>query len=44
MTDRIGVAKVESAEKLITAINPDVDAVKYKTRLDASNIMETIEG
>ncbi len=43
-TDRIGVAKVDSAEQSITAINPDVDVVKYKTRLDASNIMEIIEG
>jgi molybdopterin/thiamine biosynthesis adenylyltransferase/rhodanese-related sulfurtransferase len=43
-TDRIGVAKVDSAEESIKAINPDVDVVKYKVRLDASNIMEIIEG
>jgi sulfur-carrier protein adenylyltransferase/sulfurtransferase len=43
-TDRIGVAKVDSAEQSITAINPDVNVVKYKTRLDASNIMEIIAG
>jgi molybdopterin/thiamine biosynthesis adenylyltransferase/rhodanese-related sulfurtransferase len=43
-TDRIGVAKVDSAEESITAINPDVDVVKYKTRLDASNVMEIIQG
>src|SRR5215212_2015721 len=43
-TDRIGVAKVDSAEASITAINPDVDVVKYQTRLDASNIMEIIQG
>ena len=43
-TDRIGVPKVDSAEQSITAINPDVKVVKYKTRLDASNIMEIIEG
>jgi molybdopterin/thiamine biosynthesis adenylyltransferase/rhodanese-related sulfurtransferase len=43
-TDRIGVPKVDSAEEAIKAINPDVDVVKYKTRLDASNIMEIIEG
>jgi molybdopterin/thiamine biosynthesis adenylyltransferase/rhodanese-related sulfurtransferase len=43
-TDRIGVAKVDSAEQSITAINPDVEVVKYKTRLDASNIMEIIDG
>jgi len=43
-TDRIGVAKVDSAEQSITAINPDVEVVKYKTRLDASNVMEIIDG
>ncbi len=43
-TDRIGVAKVDSAEESIKAINPGVDVKKYKVRLDASNIMEIIEG
>ena len=43
-TDRIGVAKVDSAEESIKAINPGVNVVKYKTRLDASNVMEIIEG
>src|SRR3954463_15152271 len=43
-TGRIGVAKVDSAEESIKAINPDVDVVKYKTRIDASNIMEIIAG
>jgi sulfur-carrier protein adenylyltransferase/sulfurtransferase len=43
-TDRIGVAKVDSAEQSILAINPDVKVIKYKTRLDASNIMEIIDG
>jgi sulfur-carrier protein adenylyltransferase/sulfurtransferase len=43
-TDRIGVPKVDSAEEQIKALNPDVNVVKYKTRLDASNIMEIIEG
>jgi molybdopterin/thiamine biosynthesis adenylyltransferase/rhodanese-related sulfurtransferase len=43
-TDRIGTPKVDSAETSIKAINPDVDVVKYRTRLDASNIMEIIEG
>jgi molybdopterin/thiamine biosynthesis adenylyltransferase len=43
-TDRIGVPKVDSAEETIKAINPDVNVVKYQTRLDASNIMEIIEG
>jgi molybdopterin/thiamine biosynthesis adenylyltransferase/rhodanese-related sulfurtransferase len=43
-TDRIGVPKVDSAEEAIRGINPDVQVVKYKTRLDTSNIMEIIEG
>jgi molybdopterin/thiamine biosynthesis adenylyltransferase/rhodanese-related sulfurtransferase len=43
-TDRIGVAKVDSAEATIKALNPDVDVVKFPTRLNASNIMEIIDG
>ncbi|MBV9213349.1 MAG: molybdopterin-synthase adenylyltransferase MoeB [Actinobacteria bacterium] len=43
-TDRIGVPKVDSAEQTINSLNPDVEVVKYHTRLDASNIMEIIEG
>jgi molybdopterin/thiamine biosynthesis adenylyltransferase/rhodanese-related sulfurtransferase len=43
-TTRIGVPKVESAAETIHALNPDVEVVPYKTRLDASNIMEIIAG
>ena len=43
-TDRIGVPKVDSAEISMNALNPDVKVVKYETRIDASNIMEIIEG
>ncbi len=43
-TARIGVPKVESAEETIHALNPDINVVTYKTRLDASNIMEIIAG
>jgi molybdopterin/thiamine biosynthesis adenylyltransferase/rhodanese-related sulfurtransferase len=43
-TDRIGTPKVDSAEAAMTALNPDVNVVKYETRLDASNIMEIIDG
>ncbi len=43
-TDRVGEPKVDSAEETMKAINPDVDVVKYATRLDASNIMEIIQG
>jgi molybdopterin/thiamine biosynthesis adenylyltransferase/rhodanese-related sulfurtransferase len=41
---RIGAAKVDSAEQAIHDINSDIDVVKYKTRLDASNIMEIVDG
>jgi molybdopterin/thiamine biosynthesis adenylyltransferase/rhodanese-related sulfurtransferase len=43
-TQRIGIPKVDSAEESIHAINPDVEVVKFKTRLDASNIMQIIDG
>ena len=43
-TKTIGTPKVDSAEATIKALNPDVDVVKYPVRLDASNIMEIIEG
>ncbi len=43
-TETIGVAKVDSAEQAIKELNPSVEVVKYQTRLDASNIMEIIEG
>jgi sulfur-carrier protein adenylyltransferase/sulfurtransferase len=42
--DRIGIPKVDSAEIAVKEINPDVNVVKYQTRLDASNIMEIISG
>jgi sulfur-carrier protein adenylyltransferase/sulfurtransferase len=43
-TDGIGTPKVDSAERAIKDLNPDVKVVKYKTRLDASNIMDIIPG
>jgi molybdopterin/thiamine biosynthesis adenylyltransferase/rhodanese-related sulfurtransferase len=43
-TDRIGTPKVESAAKTIAALNPDVEVVQHRTRLDATNIMEIIDG
>src|SRR3954462_5471623 len=43
-TDGIGTPKVDSAERAIHDINPDVRVVKYRTRLDASNIMDIIPG
>jgi molybdopterin/thiamine biosynthesis adenylyltransferase len=43
-TDRIGQPKVDSAADTIKALNPDVEVVKYHTRLNAENIMEIIDG
>jgi molybdopterin/thiamine biosynthesis adenylyltransferase/rhodanese-related sulfurtransferase len=43
-TAGVGTPKVDSAEAAVKALNPDVDVVKYQTRLDASNIMEIIAG
>jgi len=42
--DRIGDRKVDSAKKTLTMLNPDVNVVTYDTRLDASNIMDILEG
>ncbi len=43
-TAGIGTPKVDSAEEAIHALNPDVKVVKYPVRIDASNIVEIIEG
>ncbi len=43
-TDRVGVAKVDSAEETMRAINPDVEVVKYPVRLGAENVMEIVQG
>jgi molybdopterin/thiamine biosynthesis adenylyltransferase len=43
-TQRVGIPKVDSAEESIHALNPEVKVVKYPVRIDASNIMEIIEG
>jgi sulfur-carrier protein adenylyltransferase/sulfurtransferase len=43
-TDSVGVAKVDSAERAIHALNPEVVVRKHQTRMDASNIMEILEG
>jgi sulfur-carrier protein adenylyltransferase/sulfurtransferase len=43
-TSRVGESKVDSAERAVKDLNPGVKVEKYATRLDASNIMEIIEG
>jgi sulfur-carrier protein adenylyltransferase/sulfurtransferase len=41
-TERIGTPKTESARLTIEALNPDVEVVEHRTRLDASNIVELL--
>ncbi|OED35772.1 adenylyltransferase [PVC group bacterium (ex Bugula neritina AB1)] len=43
-TEDIGVPKVDSSEKKIKSINPDVSVVKIKEFADAQNIREMIRG
>jgi molybdopterin/thiamine biosynthesis adenylyltransferase/rhodanese-related sulfurtransferase len=43
-TERIGMPKTESARKTIEALNPDVEVVEHRMRLDASNILGILEG
>ena len=43
-TARVGEPKTESARASIEALNPDVEVVEHRTRLDAGNILEIIEG
>ncbi|MBX3203283.1 MAG: molybdopterin-synthase adenylyltransferase MoeB, partial [Labilithrix sp.] len=37
-TSRVGQPKVESAEKVLADLNPDVKVVGYRERLDSSNV------
>jgi len=43
-TSSVGVPKVESAAATIAAINPDVELIAHKARIDASNALELIGG
>jgi molybdopterin/thiamine biosynthesis adenylyltransferase/rhodanese-related sulfurtransferase len=43
-TERVGMPKTESARRTIEALNPDVEVVEHRGRLDASNVLEIIEG
>jgi molybdopterin/thiamine biosynthesis adenylyltransferase/rhodanese-related sulfurtransferase len=42
-TERIGTPKTESARLTIEALNPDVEVIEHRTRLNAENILEIIE-
>jgi sulfur-carrier protein adenylyltransferase/sulfurtransferase len=41
-TTRVGQPKTESARKTIEELNPDVEVIEHRTRLDATNIIEII--
>jgi len=41
-TDRVGVAKVESAETTLRALNPDVKVDKHRTRITSDNALALI--
>ena len=41
-TDRVGTAKVESAEQTLRGLNPDVKVDKHRTRITAANALELI--
>jgi len=41
-TNRIGQPKVESARETIEALNPDVEVIPYKTRLNQDNVLDLI--
>jgi molybdopterin/thiamine biosynthesis adenylyltransferase len=43
-TERVGMPKTESARLSIEALNPEVEVIEHRTRLDAGNVLETIEG
>jgi molybdopterin/thiamine biosynthesis adenylyltransferase/rhodanese-related sulfurtransferase len=41
--ERVGMPKTESARLSVQALNPDVEVVEHRTRLDAGNVLEIIE-
>jgi len=41
-TERVGEPKTASAKQTIAKLNPDVNVVEHRTRLDAGNILEII--
>ncbi|MCC6524138.1 MAG: molybdopterin-synthase adenylyltransferase MoeB [Polyangiaceae bacterium] len=43
-TSRIGMAKVDSAERMIVDLNPDVKVVKFQERLDSGNVDRIFAG
>lgn len=42
-TRRVGMPKVESAQKTLTELNPDVRVIPHKTRLMSDNVLDIIK-
>jgi molybdopterin/thiamine biosynthesis adenylyltransferase/rhodanese-related sulfurtransferase len=42
-TDRVGMAKVESARAAIAKLNPDVKVIAHQTRLSSENVLDIIK-
>jgi len=40
--DRVGMHKAESAAMTLKALNPDINVVEHRTRVDSSNILDLI--
>lgn len=43
-TKRIGMSKADSAKKTFEELNPDVEVITYKERLNSKNVIEAIRG
>jgi molybdopterin/thiamine biosynthesis adenylyltransferase/rhodanese-related sulfurtransferase len=43
-TDRVGTAKVDSAERTLRGLNPDVKVDKHRTRITSDNALQLIGG
>jgi molybdopterin/thiamine biosynthesis adenylyltransferase/rhodanese-related sulfurtransferase len=43
-TERIGMAKTESARQTLSALNPDVEIVEYRERLTSENVDRILAG
>ncbi|MEZ4368012.1 MAG: molybdopterin-synthase adenylyltransferase MoeB [Kofleriaceae bacterium] len=41
-TERVGMAKVDSAEKTLRGLNPDVKVDKWQTRLTSDNVLDIL--
>ncbi|HIF63684.1 MAG TPA: molybdopterin-synthase adenylyltransferase MoeB [Deltaproteobacteria bacterium] len=41
--DRVGMAKTESAAITLNGLNPDINVVQHRMRLDSSNIMDILK-